>query len=325
MPVEMRKVVTHDDAKTFIPLAEHFRAMGYEVRREASVAGSINPDQVLVHFSCFYATLRHPLRAFLRFRAMRRQGIPVITWNRDAPHYLNHRPWRLALLEKLRLFDLYATHSIIDGRRFGAEQFYLGNAASNRYFLVDAANAMRRLRRSDGYAFDVSFFGAMSGARFKEMRARETFFSELGRRLVARGIRFIFREAEGMSYEQQIELIQSSRINLNFGAACDYGAPLASGMPERCYGIPACGGFLLCDKRTHARDDFTPGENWAEFEGLDDCVAKIEFWLENYSAARDLAERCHAHVMAHHTYALRAQLLRDRLLAWHASRQEPRR
>lgn len=326
MSAVARRVVTHDDAKTFIPLAEHFRALGYEVRRAAEAAGSVNPQQILAHFACFYATLRRPLRATLRFRDMRRQGIPVITWNRDAPHYLNQRPWRLALLEKLRPFDLYATHSTIDGRRFGAEQFYLGNAAdSDRYYLVDATNAMHRLRNRDSYAFDVSFFGAMDGARFKEMRAREAFFAELDRRLTARGIRFLFREAEGMSHKEQIELIQSSRINLNFGASCDYGAPLASGLPERCYGIPACGGLLLCDKRTHARDDFTPGENWAEFDGLDDCMAKIEFWLENFSVARDLAERCHAHVLAHHTYALRARRLQERLLAWHTNRREPQR
>ncbi len=326
MPTVARRVVTHDDAKTFVPLAAHFRALGYEVRHAAEAAGSVDPDQVLAHFACFYTTLRRPLRATLRFRDMRRQGIPVITWNRDAPHYLNHQPWRLALLEKLRPFDLYASHSTIDGRRFGAEQFYLGNAADiGRYFLADAANAMRRLRNRDGYAFDVSFFGAMDGARFKEMRAREAFFSELGPRLAAKGIRFLFREAEGMSHEEQIQLIQSSRINLNFGAACDYGAPLASGLPERCYGIPACGGFLLCDKRTHARDDFTSGGNWAEFNGLDDCIAKIEFWLANFSAARDLAERCHTHVMANHTYALRAKLLHERLLAWHTNRLGLRR
>jgi len=128
-----------------------------------------------------------------------------------------------------------------------------------------------------------------------------------------------------MSHEEQIELIQTSRINLNFGAACDYGAPVASGLPERCFGIPACGGFLLCDSRTHARDDFTPGQNWAEYDGLEDCVAKIEFWLANFPAARDLAERCHDHVMSHHTYALRAKFLHEWLLEWHKNGQGPRR
>ena len=197
---------------------------------------------------------------------------------------------------------------------------YLANAADTvRYHLRGAT--LEALRDPAGYECDVSFFGAMDGARYKEMRARQDFFDALGERLGALGIRFLFRESAGMSVEDQITLIQKSRINLNFGAACDYGAPVASGLPERCYGIPACGGFLLSDRRTHARDDFTPGENWAEFDGLDDCVAKIEYWLANFAAARQLAERCHAHVMERHTYAHRAATLHQALADWHAGKR----
>jgi spore maturation protein CgeB len=179
------------------------------------------------------------------------------------------------------------------------------------------------LRENSAYEYDVSFFGAMDGSRYKEMQARQEFFTALAEQLKARGIRFLFREAAGMSVEQQVALIQASRINLNFGASCDYSAPIASGLPERCYGIPACGGFLLCDRRTHARDDFTPGENWAEFDGLDDCVKQIEHWLGNFAAARELSERCHATVMARHTYAHRAANLHRALLDWHAGKREP--
>ena len=82
-------------------------------------------------------------------------------------------------------------------------------------------------------------------------------------------------------------------------------------------GLVAAGGFLLCDKRTHAKDDFTPGENWAEFDGLEDCVSRIRYWLSHRDAARDLAERCHVHVLAAHTYANRAEKLHQALLAWH--------
>ena len=32
------------------------------------------------------------------------------------------------------------------------------------------------------------------------------------------------------------------------------GAPFASGLPESCYEIPACGGFMLCARRSHARE-----------------------------------------------------------------------
>ena len=112
-------------------------------------------------------------------------------------------------------------------------------------------------------------------------------------------------------------MIRTSRINLNYGARCEYQAPIASGLPERCFGIPACGGFLLCDKRTHARDDFTIGENWAEFDGIDDCIEKIEYWLTHFDQARDLAERCYHHVMINHTYRNRAATLHAELLSWH--------
>jgi len=307
---DQRTLITHDAAKTFIPLAQHFRALGYQVRPAAPDADAAEADRIAAHFACFYQTLKHPLRASLRFRAMRQRGIPVMTWNRDAPHYLNQPRWRLDLLERLRPFDLYATHSTIDGRHFGRHDIYLANAAdTGRYGLADPVATLRRLRDSAQYRYDVSFFGSMDGDRYKEMRERQAFFTELGRRLGAQGIRFLFREAVGMGDAEQIELIHASRINLNFGAACDHGAAEASGLPERCFGIPACGGFLLCDKRRHARDDFTPGEDWAEFDGLDNCLAQIAYWMANFDAARDLAERCHAHVIEHHTYARRASQL----------------
>ena len=86
-------------------------------------------------------------------------------------------------------------------------------------------------------------------------------------------------------------------------------------------GVPAAGGFMLCDKRAHARDDFTLGQNWAEFDGLDDCVAQIDHWLANFDAARTLAERAHLHVMTHHTYAVRAETLHHALLAWHEGKR----
>jgi spore maturation protein CgeB len=303
------------------------------LRRELSARGLIlresrcwqdadrgEPQRILGAYTWFYDGLRHPLTVWGMHRFLHQQGIPLFVWNQDAPHYLNRAAWRLDWLDRARLFDIYATHSLIDSRRFADSTLYLANAADTaRYHLHGAT--LGDLRDATRYRHDVSFFGAMDGRRYKEMRSRQEFFAALGERLTARGIHFVFRESAGMTVEEQVALIQNSRINLNFGASCDYGAPVASGLPERCYGIPACGGFLLCDRRTHAKDDFTPGENWAEFDGLDDCVAKIGFRLANFAAARTLAERCHAHVMTHHTYAHRAATLHETLLAWHEGKQ----
>ncbi|TSA22762.1 MAG: glycosyltransferase family 1 protein [Betaproteobacteria bacterium] len=163
----------------------------------------------------------------------------------------------------------------------------------------------------------------MDGHRYKEDYAREDFFAALAKRLDEKGISYKFMATgnSGMPIEDQITLIRSSRINLNFGARCEYDSPIASGLPERCYGVPACGGFLLCDKRTHARDDFTIDKNWAEFDGLDDCVEKIQYWLSHFNDARDLAERCHQHVMNNHTYAQRAEKMLNAIHAWHEGRR----
>lgn len=304
-------------------LRRELTACGLVLRESRSWrdADRSNPERILGAYTWFYEGLRHPLTVWHMHRWLRRHGIPLFVWNQDAPHYLNRTAWRLDLLDHGRLYDLYTTHTLIDGRRsFASATLYLPNAADTaRYHLQ--GYTLAQLRDPTTYEWDISFFGAMDGNRHKEMRGREEFFTALGDRLRASGIRFLFREAAGLDTAAQVRLIQRSRINLNFGASCDYGSSVASGLPERCYGIPAAGGFLLCDKRTHARDDFTPGENWAEFDGLDDCVAQIEYWLANFSAARDLAERCHAHVLAHHTYANRAVTLQNALLDWHAGKR----
>ena len=270
----------------------------------------------------FYDCLRYPLRTWRLKRLLQRHDVPLFAWNRDAPHYLNRHRWRLDLLDRARLIDIYASHSLIDQRRFANNVLYLPNAADTATYHLDTPTevALLTLRDSASYRYDVSFFGGMNGNRYKEDADREQFFAELGKRLATHGISFLFCEAEGMSATEQIRLIHTSRINLNYGARCEYQAPVASGLPERCFGIPACGGFLLCDKRTHARDDFTIGENWAEFDGVDDCVDKIRYWLAHFDQARDLAEHCHQHVMSNHTYRNRAATLHEALLSWHQRR-----
>lgn len=278
----------------------------------------------LACFDWFYQALRYPVRTWKLKRLLNRHGIPLVTWNRDAPHYLNRASWRLNLLDVSQMFDIYATHSLADeGRTFAGLQLYLPNAADLDNYSIkgDADQVLARLRQDGSYRYDVSFFGAMDGDRYKEMREREVFFKELSGRLSSMGIRYLFREASGMSVGEQIRLIQESKISLNFGASCEYGFPQAFGLPERCYGIPAVGGFLLCDKRVHARDDFTVGENWAEFDGLDDCVSQIQYWLSHFDAARHLAEKCYHHVMSHHTYQQRAEKLLGAIHDWRNGRR----
>lgn len=302
---------------------------GLEARGVATVEQVWEPDDTLLSRSLgcvvwFYDCLRHPYKIWRLRQRLARHGVPLFAWNRDAPHYLNRKPWRLDLLNRFRLLDIYATHTLADERRqFADTVLYFPNAADVESYGLGAeeATTLAAMRNAGHYEWDVSFFGAMDGTRYKEMLGRQVFFESLSLHLQERGIHHLFREAGDMTVKNQVQLIQCSRINLNFGASCEYGAPFASGLPERCYGIPAAGGFLLCDRRTHARDDFAPGHNWAEFDGVDDCVSQIEHWLSHFEAARDLAERCHHHVMENHTYAHRAERLHRALLDWHGGRR----
>lgn len=328
MSPHSRNILIFEDAKTFIPLQPWFSEQGFKLVAASDMDTLATLDHVIGYFACFYRCLDRPLAAWQRRKRLAKAGIPTITWNRDAPHYLNRPKWRLHLASTLQLLDIYATHSLADADKyhFAPRTLYLANALEPSVYGVPhpASETFGRLRDEANYTVDVSFFGGMDGTRYKEDKARAVFFAALAARLQQENISHTFRETNGMTPAQQIDFIHASKINLNYGARCEYKAPLATGLPERCFGIPGCGGFLLCDKRTHARDDFSVGENWAEFDvvdGVEDCLTQIKFWLAHFQSARDLAERCHEQVISFHTYRQRAETLTQALLAWHEDEQ----
>jgi spore maturation protein CgeB len=274
----------------------------------------------------FYMCMRYPIGYLRLKRYMNRAGIPILAWNRDAPHYLNKAAWRLKLMEKIHLIDIYATHTLVDDRRFAEAQIYLPNAAdTDSYNITTPSEVFSRMSHPENYLYDVTFFGGMNGSRYKEDQARQDFFQALAGQLELQGLKYLFVEAQGLSVPEQIALVQSSRINLNYGARCEYGAHTASGLPERCYGIPACGGFLLSDRRAHSLTDFTPGFDWAEFVDIEDCIAKIQYWLSNFQAARRVAENAYKTVRTRHTYKNRAETLIAELMTWSEQKPSARR
>lgn len=272
-------------------------------------------------FIDFYDVMRHPVKTYRLKKKINKHNIPLIAWNRDAPHYLNKKKWRLNLFSRVQLLDIYATHTLIDsGRSFADTVLYLPNAADIENYNLNGSeeNVFKHLRNPNNYTYDVSFFGGMDGNRYKEDLDREVFFNALSKELKKKNIRFNFIEtgANRLSVGKQIKIIQSSVINLNYGARCEYEAPIASGLPERCFGIPASGGFLLCDKRTHTKDTFVVGKHMDEFKDLSECVSKIEYYIRHFNMTRDMAECCYHHVRENHTYINRATSLHNAITLW---------
>lgn len=291
--------------KPFVPLEEALEQAGctllHEVRR-ADDPRALGAQACLLDFCDAARDLR---RSWQLAHALRRLGIAVVALDRDAPWHKGLRRRRLWMMARLRILDLYASHSLQGAQRFCDRVLYLPNAALISAYNL-AGRSLASLREGAGYQYEVSFIGNMDASGYPEHRARVDFLQTLRERLAGESIRLMLFDSAGMSAAEQVRVIQASRINLNAGAAADQGGERSWGLPERCYGIPACGGFLLSDARRHAADDFAPGREWVEYADLDECMAKIRYFLGHYGEARDVAEAAHARVMAEHTYAQRA-------------------
>ena len=294
--------------KPFVALEEALQDAGCTIWRDvwrADDAHQHRIDACLLDFCDAARHLRHSWRLARSFRPL---GIALVGIDRDAPWHKGVRHRRLWLMARLRLLDLYASHSLQGAHRFAERVLYLPNAARISAYNLGQRN-LESLRAATAYEYDVSFIGNIDASRYPEHRARVAFLNSLRERLARYSVRLALFDSSGMSTAEQVRLIQASRINLSVGAAADDEGERSWGLPERCYGVPACGGFLLSDARRHAADDFVPGKEWAEYADADDCVAKIRHYLARFDEARAIAEAAHARVAAQHTYAQRATRL----------------
>jgi spore maturation protein CgeB len=301
--------------KPFVPLEEALLEAGCEFVRWLPGEPPPAPLRVDAALADLCDLARRLRAARTLRRALARARAPLVALDRDAPWHKGVPEWRLRLLRALGVPHVYASHSLQDAPRFGGEALYLPNAAWTRHYGL-GSRTLESLREPSTYRYSVSFIGNLDAGRYREHARRVEFLQALRERLAALQVELQLFDAAGLAPAEQVALIQASRINLNVGAAADHGAERSWGLPERCYGIPACGGFLLSDERRHASDDFVPGREWAAFGALEDCVAQIRRYLGAFEAARDIAEAAHRRVLREHTYAERARRVLGCITRW---------
>ncbi len=295
-------------------LAEGFSSIGIPLRCDDWAPAPQTLETCRLALVDAHAAVRQPWRCrSLRLR-LRRSGIPMILLDRDAPWHKGLRSHRLALFRAVAGAEAYATHSLQGCPNFPYPALYLPNAVRPALYHLHGA-ALSEMRTANWYRWDVAFIGNLDAVRYPEHRTRAAYLADLATQLATAGHRVRFADVAQLAPGEDIEIIQRSRINLQWGAAADDAGVVSWGLPERCYGIPACGGFLLSDRRLHAIDDFRPDLEWAEFDPVRDphsLMRQISFFLANLPAARAIAEAAHLRVKADHTYAQRA----GRLLAY---------
>jgi spore maturation protein CgeB len=293
----------------FAGLREGFEAIGLGVDENRWAPERRELDGAALCVADFVDCGRRVRQTLELRRRLAAAGVPFVALNRDAPFHRGMHPARLAALRWLKPFDVYASHSMQGAERFARRSLYCPNAARESVYRVEPA-MLEAMRDSGGYAWDVSFFGNLDASRYREHARRAEFLHVLRARLEPSGLKVLFRDGAGLSDDEQREIVRTSRINLSTIAACDAGPEPSWGLPERCYGVPACGGFLLSDRRRHAAQDFAEDER-AEYDGMDDCVAKIRYYLAHFDEARAIAERAQARVAREHGYRHRARRLLD--------------
>jgi len=290
-------------------LQKALESLGHEILTEVwdlSHLRNSGIDGVLFEFSTIF---NRKLRFIELAWGLQKAGIPVMTWNVDSPWHMNRSQLKINLLLASGLVSGYATHSLQNTAWIRkCRVFYLPNAA-----WIDGYNlgrySLEQLLQKQDYRYDVSFLGNLDGRNYPEHRRRVEFLRQLEEFLKERKLRTLFLDSAEVPVEQQVSIIQESRINLSCMSAADATGEPSWGLTERCYGVPACGGFLLMEHRDHIKDDFDLSREIATYTDLQDCKTKILHYLEHDEERRQIMANAHHRVMRQHTYRDRAKAL----------------
>ncbi len=79
-------------------------------------------------------------------------------------------------------------------------------------------------------------------------------------------------------------VFKNSRINLNVTLRS-----IKTGIPLRVLDIMGCGGFLLTDYRKEIAESFKDGRELVIYQGIDDCIDKIKYYLTHDYERRKIA------------------------------------
>lgn len=120
-----------------------------------------------------------------------------------------------------------------------------------------------------------------------------------------------------LEHEQMVEVFASSRINLNLSNSSEMtglkarlrrllhfhpAPPRPPQIKGRNFEVPGCGGFLLTERVPHLERYFDLDQEVAVFDGVDDLVDKVRYWLEHSEERQGVADAGYRRVISEHTY-----------------------
>jgi len=112
-----------------------------------------------------------------------------------------------------------------------------------------------------------------------------------------------------IDYGNEMPLIfNRSKININLTLDS-----IETAIPLRAIDIMACGGFLLSDYCEDLAEYFIDGEECVLFEGFEDMVEKVDYYLKNDSARQKIAQKGHEKVAKNFNLEVQLTKIRNKL------------
>ena len=105
-------------------------------------------------------------------------------------------------------------------------------------------------------------------------------------------------------YDVMPHVFKNSKINLNITLRS-----IRSGIPLRAFDIMGAGGFLLSNFQEDFLDYFIPGEDFDYYDGEEDLLCKIEYYLTHEKERMEIAHNGFEKVRQSHTYERRVHTM----------------
>jgi hypothetical protein len=167
------------------------------------------------------------------------------------------------------------------------------------------------------YRCEIGFAGSLDPYH----KARKKVIDQVIRHTAEKSIRLRMFGCNGRPriYNQEsCKFYYLSDINITY----DIHPQTEMSISVRNFKIIGSGGFLLANKVCGVDEWLGAGRNFVEYDGIQDCLDKIDYYLINTSERKEIAERGYEFVHKHHTYQHRIKQALTILEKYHNERRK---
>jgi spore maturation protein CgeB len=93
---------------------------------------------------------------------------------------------------------------------------------------------------------------------------------------------------------------------------------MPTALNQRCYDVPAAGGFILTDQREALAEQFEPETEIVTFASLPDLLEKWEYYRTHPHQRSQVIDRGQRRVLLEHTYSHRLREMLEVSASWFA-------